>query len=250
MPRTYSDRAIVLRAWSVGETDRFCILLTKENGRIAVRVPGARRLLSRRGRGLLPLHVVQVSWTEKGTFFTVTDASCTEANPAAWQNIGALTAAEKAVELVLSLTEDHAPVPELFALTEEFLSHCSDASEGLLALFTIKILALSGNFPSARHSAVSGQRFGSDDTIVWSSRLEGFSTETEEPYGLRIDADTHRLLTTLDHSALHDVDRLPPETIDILLRIASRYSPIQLGFSSSTVAPPRSRSISAAVTPT
>lgn len=251
MSRTRTDQAIVLRAWSVGETDRFCVLLTREHGRIAVRVPGARRLLSRRGRGLLPLHVADVTWVERDSVHTVTAASCSEPNPTAWQSIEALTAAEKGIQLVLSLTEDHAPVEQVYTLTEEFLRLCSSGADGVLTLFTIKLLSLLGNFPSATHSVSTGQRFGTDEIVVWSSASQGFVSQTEEPYGLVLSDAVRVLLSSLDQASLSEALTLDIDDRRILRTIVDRYSPIQLGDSFAFAgAPPARAGNSAAVTPT
>ena len=58
MAHSESVEAVVLKTYDVGEADRFCIVLTKERGRIAARARGVRKLTSKMGGSLLPLHHV------------------------------------------------------------------------------------------------------------------------------------------------------------------------------------------------
>ncbi len=60
MRRSFSDDAIVLRTYDVGEGDRFCILLTRKHGKISARAKGVRKVKSRKGGSLLPLHIARV----------------------------------------------------------------------------------------------------------------------------------------------------------------------------------------------
>lgn len=248
MSRSVSDRALVLRVWSVGETDRFCFLLTEHHGRISVRVPGARRALSRRGRGLLPFHIVDVTWSENGDVHYVTAASCVDPNSAAWMNTEALTMTQQGIALILRLTEEGVPMPDVFALTEDFLSACDGQSPVLLDLFAIKLLRLFGSFPSATHSLMTGQRFHTQDDIVWSIERGGFVSIADDVSGFPIDPATHRLLGSIDTISLHTARTCTPETSMVLHRIVQGLVPIQLGTSLPAVSP-RILASSSAVTP-
>jgi len=252
VPRSRSDEAIVLRAWSVGETDRFCLLLTKEHGRIAVRVPGARRMLSRRGRGLLPLHIVHITWTEKDAVHMVTDSACTEPNPDAWSSIEALTTAEQGIDLVVRLTEEGESLPEVYALAAEYLQLCTQHSPALFTLFTVKLLRLLGTFPSATHSIVSGQRFSAEDSIVWDENKHGFCLSSDHFYGITLAPAVHQMLCSIDSLPLKHALTFSEDTAALLSRIAHSCVPIQLGTSFASFAgatPSRMRSSSLAVTP-
>lgn len=150
MPRSFTDEAIVLKAHNVGETDRFLVLLTRRHGRMTARVAGARRLQSRRGRGLLPLHKISCTWEEHSFGCSVTAAECLSAHDHVWRDPHAFSAASQGIELVLKVTEDGYPLPEIFALTDDFLSAC-DAGRptSVSLLYTLKLLDQLGYLPSA-----------------------------------------------------------------------------------------------------
>ncbi|MEQ1849889.1 MAG: DNA repair protein RecO [Candidatus Peribacteraceae bacterium] len=252
MSRTYTDRAIVLRTWSIGETDRFCVVLTREHGRIPLRVAGARRLLSRRGRGLLPLHIVDVTWTERDSMCAVDAASCAEPNHTAWQNIESLAAAEKGIELLMNLTEDRAPVPEIFDLTADFLGRSVPGPEATLILYALKVLDALGHFPSITHAMSTGHRFSADQDVVWSRTQGGFVPGSEDPYGLTLTPTLRSLLSEIETLSFVQPLPLTASEYGILRRMLDHYSPIQLGtsFASTGTPSPRILASSSKVTPT
>lgn len=140
--------AIVLRAHDVFEADRFCILFTRERGKLAARARGVRRLKSRMGGSLLPLRHVCVELKEFGNGFLI--ASAASANDVRIErSLPGFACAEEGVELLLNLLEDHAPMPELFDLTLEFLRLAADPPPVLLAGFMARVLHLLGLLPEA-----------------------------------------------------------------------------------------------------
>lgn len=150
MPHSFTDEAIVLRSHNVGETDRFCVLFTRVHGRLTVRVTGARKVRSRRGRGLLPLHQVSVTWEKHSFGNTVIAAECIVAHSAVWRDPRRFSCAMQAVELLLALTEDGLDLPQVYDLTVAFLSACGDDATPTVALrlYTLKLLKLLGYLPS------------------------------------------------------------------------------------------------------
>ncbi len=149
MPRPLTDEAIVLKAHNVGETDRFVVLLTRTHGRMTARATGARKLLSHRGRGLLPLHRISVTWEQHSFGNTVTAAECLDAHAAAWSDPHAFSCAAQGIELLLKLTEDGYPLPEAYQITSDFLAACSGPhSPSVAALYALKLLKIFGYLPS------------------------------------------------------------------------------------------------------
>ena len=142
MNRTYE--AIVLRTYDVGEADRFCILLTKERGKIAARARGVRKLTSRMGGSLLPLQHIILNMHEGKTGFLVTAIERCEQKQIP-KNVHNFLSAQQGVELLLQLLEDDHPVPEIFDITKEFLKSCEKAS---VLPFTIRLLSFLGVLPS------------------------------------------------------------------------------------------------------
>ena len=155
MPHSHTDEAIVLRSHNVGETDRFCVLFTRCSGRITVRATGARKIQSRRGRGLLPLHRISVTWEQHSFGNSVISVECLDANSAAWCDAQRFSCAAQGIELLLALTEDGLDLPDVYDLTAEFLRACgSTVPTTALRLYTLKLLKLLGYLPSAASTPV------------------------------------------------------------------------------------------------
>lgn len=150
MARSVTDEAIVLRVYNVGETDRFCILLTKNHGRMTARASGVRRILSRRGQGLLPLHRVHIVWDERSIGNVVSSVQCLDAHHSAWCDPQTFSCVSEGIELVLQLTDDGMPMPDVYALTADFLRTCSgNQSATVASLFTLKLLKTLGYLPAS-----------------------------------------------------------------------------------------------------
>src|SRR5512135_1660797 len=104
MARTSTCEAIVLRTMDIGEADRFCILFTRERGRLAARARGVRKLGSRIGGTLLPFSHVRMEVTQTDHSSLITSASCLHVHEAEYGNFHAFAKIEQGIELVLRFT--------------------------------------------------------------------------------------------------------------------------------------------------
>ncbi len=136
MPHSQSFEAIVLQTYDVGEADRFCILFTRERGRIAARASGARRLHSRLGGSLLPFRRVAVElkegsggWIVCGVSRWSVDHAMGVACNAPTNNIAVFSALEEGIELLLRLVTDEGALPDVFDVTLSFISACQERME-------------------------------------------------------------------------------------------------------------------------
>ncbi len=139
--------AIVLRTVNIGEADRFCILLTQKNGRLAARARGARRVGSRMGPLLLPGRCLRVELQEGVGGYALTSAIAVGEIPQL-SDPGTLAAAEEGIETILALTEDGEPMPEIFALLYAFLGACVNDPTRTLRVFQLRLLHLLGLLPA------------------------------------------------------------------------------------------------------
>ncbi len=146
MPRREQLQAIILRSFDVGDADRFCILLTREHGRMAARAKGVRKTGSRMGGCLLPFHQVTVDLTETSAGFLVTGATLIH-DFAAAADMQTFTRAHECAELLILLLQDEDPLPEIFDALEVFLREHLPVSSAAMPAFTINILALLGFLP-------------------------------------------------------------------------------------------------------
>lgn len=150
MARTQSYQAIVLRTIDIGEADRLCILFTKEGGRKAARARSVRKMTSRLGGTLLPYRHIHVELSESDHHATITGAVDRADVPHGTRDFSVYMRLQQGVELLLALTEDDEPLPEVFDLVLQFLQFVPVSSGDPLPAFRLRLLYLMG-FLSDEH---------------------------------------------------------------------------------------------------
>ena len=209
MPKRFSDEALVLRTYNVGEADRFCILLTQHHGRIALRGHGLRRLQSSRGPSVLPLNRIAVSWDERSVGGFISDAVVLESFADCSKHLPSFSCAQQGIELLLQLITDGPQVSiaesdnGLYPLCCDFLRACSRPHTAILFdAFVIKLFTELGTMPSLTLSCVNHRAMDSADALVFSVQRGGFCTFAEDPHGSRLPTDLYQLLLTLSRAEL------------------------------------------------
>ncbi len=109
MTRVSGERALVLHARPYRESSAIVSLLTAGHGRLAVVARGVRS--SRRGNVLQPFNQVRVSWSGRGSLYTLTGS---ELSRHAWLTGNALAAGFYVAELISRLLPEHEDAPHLF----------------------------------------------------------------------------------------------------------------------------------------
>lgn len=145
MARSETLEAIILKTYDVGEADRFCVLFTREHGKITARAQGVRKLKSRRGGSLLAPHHVHIEIRESRAGNTIGDV--TGAETVQKSSINAFLHIQQGIEILLSVLQDQEELPELFDATLLFLSACRNESEHTVLPFTLMLLSLMGLMP-------------------------------------------------------------------------------------------------------
>lgn len=153
MPRSETLHALILQTHDVGEADRFCILLTRERGKIAARARGVRKLGSRMGGSLMKGKHVQVSVYEGSAGCTVTGVKLLESRTLEEFSIPSFLEAEQGIELLLALLQDEEPLPEIYEGTLEFLQTCAENKTGQLLPYTLFVLHFLGSLPETSHES-------------------------------------------------------------------------------------------------
>ncbi len=163
MARSRSLDAVVLRTHDVGEADRFCILLTAEEGKVAARAPGVRRLTSRMGAALVPFAEVRVLLKESSAGDIVASAQRIEDGPPL--GLSAFAQASEGAELLLRLLQDGEPAAGVFPHALSFLRACALGLPDAYPRFALRLLHLLGLLPTAEH-ARRLQSLTRDDELV------------------------------------------------------------------------------------
>ncbi len=151
MSRTLSVDAVILRTVDIGDADRFCILFTRERGRMAARAKGVRKMTSRLGGTVLPFrHVaLQLSVSDHGN--VVTAAIPVNDIVIDLSSFQAFMRLERGFELLLHLTEDDEPLPRVFDLLLQFMALAPSDDCDPLSAFSVRLLFLLGLLPSSHH---------------------------------------------------------------------------------------------------
>ena len=144
--RTYET--IILKAYDVGEADRFLILFTRERGRLTARARGVRKPGSRMGGHVLPFQLSSITLVEGHAGLLVVAAQRT--SPPVRSEIVQFLHAEEGIEILTTLLHDEEPLPEIFDCTQRFLGMCQEESSDPVLPFTIAILHRSGLLPDMR----------------------------------------------------------------------------------------------------
>lgn len=145
MATTRTYEAVVLKSVDVGEADRFCILFTRQRGRLAARARGVRKPMSRMGGSLLPFSHVRLDLVETERSMTVTSASCF-GEPMRYGEYDVFTRLQRGADLALQMTEDDEPLPQVFDLLVSYF-HAAGMCDATIP-FTLCLLHLLGFLPA------------------------------------------------------------------------------------------------------
>ncbi len=110
MTRVTGEAALVLHTRPYRESSAIVSLLTAGHGRVPVVARGIRG--SKRGNVLQPFNRVRVSWSGRGTLYTLTGCELVRH---AWLSGNALASGFYVLELLTRLLHEHESSPRLFA---------------------------------------------------------------------------------------------------------------------------------------
>jgi DNA repair protein RecO (recombination protein O) len=197
MPRTYTVDAIVLRTTDIGEADRFCVLFTRELGKVMARASGVRKPKSAMGGALLPLRHITVQLKEWQNGYIVQSAETRPETHIGAMDIQWFGDAQQGIELLMRLTEDGQPLPEVFHATLQFLTLCGDASLPWPLAYSIRLTHLLGLLPDRSHISDVYGFVPEDDTFFEAARSGQFSQLQPPAAAIRI----HRFMESMlsDH---------------------------------------------------
>lgn len=156
----YRTRALVLRTFDQGESDRLVHLYTEQLGRVSAIAKGARRS-KRRFPGtleiltLLEVHIVD---PPRSSLMRIEGAKLAEPFEGLVDNLGRYAIACQFLELLDRFTGEHEPSPELFHFARGVLGVlAAEEPDRLLALLVVlKTLARLGYRPQLASCSVCG----------------------------------------------------------------------------------------------
>ena len=144
------DEAIVLRTYKLKESDRICVLLTNEHGKVRAVAHGVRKTSSRLGARMEVLDHVDVQLAHgRSELLTVRQAEPRGAPGGLRDDLARLTAAMVLVEAADAATLEHHPDPEYFDMVRRALVALETAPDPAMVTtaFLLKTLAHDGVAP-------------------------------------------------------------------------------------------------------
>jgi DNA repair protein RecO len=149
MGRMHTCEALVLKAYDIGDADRFCILLTDTRGRVPVNAKGVRKLSSKNGSAIQSFQNLIVDIAEHSSGLYLRSAKCLESYPCIREDLNKFTLASRASELLLHFLHDTEPSHNIFSLAKEYFKCCDDGGSSILfQTFELMLLKELGLLPS------------------------------------------------------------------------------------------------------
>lgn len=151
--RSYVVEGIVLKSRQWGEADQILTVFTKEQGKVVVRAPGARRVTSRKRGSIQTFSRVKLFVVRGKTWDVVTEAEMIS-GVFGEKDLGKLVLAYQWVELVDKLTAEGQEQKEVYELLRLALSSLEKVTKDKTGewkrRFTVKLLVLLGFWPDGR----------------------------------------------------------------------------------------------------
>jgi DNA repair protein RecO (recombination protein O) len=144
----YRDRAVVLRTYRLGESDRIVVLLTEHHGKVRAVAKGVRKTTSRFGARLEPLSNVNLLLYQGRELDIVSQADMVDTTAPLHHDLDRLTQGISMLEAVDQLAIDREPVPELYRMLVGALRTLGERPSPLVVpAFFWKLLAAEGVRP-------------------------------------------------------------------------------------------------------
>ncbi|RLP76889.1 DNA repair protein RecO [Mycetocola tolaasinivorans] len=209
----YRDEAVVLRTHKLGEADRICTLLTRNNGKVSAVAKGVRKVGSKFGARLEPFMVADIQFYEGRTLDTISQAETLGSYGAQIvADYASYTAATAMVEAAARLTESD-PAPRQYLLLVGALRSLSRGEHSptlTLDSYLLRALSIAGWAPSFYDCARCGKPGPHERVMV---QVGGAVCSDCAPQGAAIlDTATRELLIALLAGAW-DLTEDAPENI-------------------------------------
>lgn len=224
--RLYRTRAIVLRRWDLGETDRILSIFTTEHGKKRVVAKGTRRPGNRLAGHLEPFTATRLLIARARSLDIVSQAESIEAFPRLRQTEVTIAAAAYLAELVDVLLPEDLGNEAIFELLFASLRLLDEGRDVRLVtlVFEMGMLRQTGYRPELRHCVGCGadllpqeNGFSSEGGVVCPDCLR------LRPDGLPLSVNALKLLRAIDRG---EIERLASLRVpaDVWLDLSSAFS--------------------------
>ncbi|MBC21075.1 MAG: DNA repair protein RecO [Planctomycetaceae bacterium] len=213
--------ALILRLVDFSETSQVVTLFTKEFGKIGALAKGAHRHKGPFDSALDLLTRVRVVFLRKssGGLDLLTEARLEHRFRPPDRDLTPLFAGYYVAELLLGLTDDYDPHPELFESAAQTLQTLSQDGEinisPLILAFEMNALRLLGHLPNLEECVECGKPMSTDQLVAFGQSSGGVLCQTCRPGKRHIAQINGESLNTLQWYARckGNVDLVPPHQI-------------------------------------
>ncbi len=156
----FRDEAIVLRTYKLAESDRICVLLTREHGKVRAVAHGVRKTTSRLGARMEVLDHVDVQLARGRTeLLSLRQVQPLGAQSAIRGDFARLSAAMVLLEVADAATFEHLEDPEYFEMVRRALGSLESAEDPsvVATAFLLKTLVHDGAAPVLDRCASCGE---------------------------------------------------------------------------------------------
>jgi DNA repair protein RecO (recombination protein O) len=230
----YEAEAIVLRQYSLSDSDRIVVFITREFGKIRAVAQGVKKPRSRISGNLEPLnHIRLVFWTREGRELSqVRQAELIQSFLGKEPDFKKMSAFSYFAELANELVQDNQPNYPLFRLLLASLQvgKSQHIDESLIRYYEIWCLKLSGLLPDYAYCSNCGKCVKDDRFFAWIQAGQARCPDCAAGQGLEISATASLALDAMmklapvqfvkepiTSDATHDLERLSQELLGMHL---------------------------------
>jgi len=189
---THEAEAIVLRQYSLSDSDRIVVFITREFGKIRAVAQGVKKPQSRMAGSLEPLNHLRMEFFAKEgkELGQVRQAELIHAYLAKSPSLDRVYAFSYFAEIANEIVQDNQPNPPLFRLLLASLEagERNAANKALVRYYEIWSLRLSGLLPNYAYCSNCGKCVKDDGFFAWLESGQVRCTTCAQGRGLRIGA--------------------------------------------------------------
>lgn len=163
-------QAIILKITEHKEADLIVWMLTEDWGRLTLRAPSARKSQKRFiGRLQTFAHLAITFKPTKTSWPVLLDVEVEDLHVPLRDDLGRFASASYLAELMLRLTQEHDPVPDLFFLLRTFLEYCAanPLTPKVLCRLHLRLLQELGLQPNWRHCMECGKELSQEEEMFF-----------------------------------------------------------------------------------
>ncbi len=211
--------AIVLKNYSLSESDKIVLFLTQNHGLVRGVAKGARRLKSRFGSGLEPLSIVTLGYFEKEQreLVSINNVELQESHFTKASNVNLLTRFSYLIGLLTEFLPPNDPDEVLFRMTRACLVAVETNNLDFITIyFEIWLLKQSGYLPSFSKCFKCDKTFDASDNQIFTNLFEVACFNCVKKEGKRV-------IQARERSIIRQIMNLSPEKF-CLLAFENNYS--------------------------